>query len=160
MATTFELEIGTEVTLLTGTWSSGTAGTINGLTNNSGAISAAYNNTAGSTSNGAPLGRFKFVQVMGTGATANTAFSLYILKSSDGGTTYESGTGVTSPVIPNRAPDLVIPANTTTTAATTSYDIPIPAGYFEVLLINNGTGQSLASSGNSLTLTPITYQMA
>jgi hypothetical protein len=145
--------LGTETVLMTNT-------NLSALANNALFLSAAYNNTQGNTGDGYVLCRITATLTMAVAATANTGFSLWILKSQDGGTTYEAGgTGYT----PLRLPDVVFPAPVDTTQRIVMRDVWLPAGFLEFLLKNDGTGQALktdtGSTGSKLTVTPITVQM-
>lgn len=152
MATTEKLIIGTETVVMTNT-------NLSALLNNALFLSSAYNNTQGSTGDGYTIGRITVKIKMAVAATANTGCPIWFIKSQDGGTTYESGdTGYT----PLRLPDLVIPAPVDTTQRFVMRDVLIPAGFFKVLLKNDGTGQAFAvdltATGSQLTITPITRQ--
>jgi len=144
MSTTEKLLIvGTETTVISAA----------AISNNQNAISSTFNNTIGSTGDGSTMVRIKISITMGVGATANTGLSLYILKSSDAGSTFEdgaTGTGYT----PLRMPDLVCPAPVDTTNRTLSFDRLLPAGQMKFLPRNEGTGQSMSSV--TITVLPIT----
>lgn len=154
MATTSELysALGTETVLMTNT-------NLSALANNGLFLSAAYNNTQGNTGAGDVLCRIRATITMAVAATANTGFSLWFLKSQDGGTTYEAGGTAYTPL---RNEDLVIPAPVDTTQREMMFDVPMPAGFFKVLLKNNATGQALktdvTSAGSQLSITPYTRQ--
>lgn len=154
MATTTEkLIIGTETVLATNT-------NLSALANNALFLSSAFNNVqAGGGGDGYTLCRITATLTMAVAATANTGFSVWFLKSQDGGTTYESGGTAYTPL---RLPDLVFPAPVDTTQRIVMRDVLMPAGFFEVLIKNDGTGQALktdtASTGSKLTLVPITRQ--
>lgn len=152
MATTEKLLIGTETVVMTNT-------NLSALANNALFLSAAFNNTQGSTGDGYTVCRITVKVKMNVAATANTGVPIWFVKSQDGGTTYESGdTGYT----PLRLPDLVIPAPVDTTQRFIMRDVLMPAGFFKVLLKNDGTGQAFATdvtaAGSQVTLTPITRQ--
>ena len=153
MATTEEWIIGTETVLMTNT-------NLSALANNTLFLSSAFNNVqAGGGGGGYTLCRITAILSMAVAATANTGISIWFLKSQDGGTTYESGgTGYT----PLRLPDLVIPAPVDTTQRIIMRDVICPAGFCQVLLKNDGTGQALktdvTSAGSKLTIVPITRQ--
>jgi hypothetical protein len=153
MATTEKLIIGTETVLMTPTQ-------LSTLANNALFLSAAFNNVqAGGGGDGYTLCRVAVKTRMAVGATANTGTPIWFLKSQDGGTTYESGDTSYTPL---RLPDLVISAPVDTTQRIVMRDVIMPAGFFKVLLKNDGTGQSLANdattNGSSVSLTPITRQ--
>ena len=144
--------LGTETTLMSNS-------DLSAMANNALVLSSAYNNTQGQTGDGARFARLTVTLKMAVAATANTGFSIWFLKSQDGGTTYEAGgTGYT----PLRTPDLVVPAPVDTTQRIVMIDAEIPAGYFKALMKNDGTGQALATdttaTGSKLTITPYTRQ--
>jgi hypothetical protein len=101
--------------------------------------------------------------VVGFGAapTVNTSVSVWLLRETDG-TNYEDGaagaTGVTT--LPARAPDVVFPLRAATGAHTQRVvrQIVLPPGTFKALLLNDGTGQAFAGSGNTLKLKASTFQ--
>src|SRR4051812_3919305 len=102
--------------LLAGTVATiGTLTELSALGSGSLALCAAYSNTIGGTGDGYTNGRIQIATFPSTGTvTANSGFSIWFVKSVDGGGTYEGGAaGATAPT---RAPDLVIPANTSTTS--------------------------------------------
>lgn len=131
------------------------------LANNALVLSADFNNVqGGGGGDGYVLCRIRAILTMATGASANTGFSVWFLKSSDGGTTWErGGTGYT----PLRAPDVVFPAPTDTTQTEISRDVWLPAGHFKALIKNDGTGQATktdaTSAGSQLSILPLTRQM-
>lgn len=144
--------LGTETVLLSNS-------DLSALANNALVLSSAYNNTQGNAGDGAPLCRITATLTMATAATANTGFSIWFLKSQDGGTTYEAGGSGYTPL---RLPDLVIPAPVDTTQRIVMRDVPMPPGFFKVLIKNDGTSQALktdtTSAGSKLTITPFTRQ--
>lgn len=153
MATTEKLIIGTETILMTNT-------NLSALANNALFLSAAFNNVqGGGGGDGYTLCRITATLTMAVAAAANTGVSIWFLKSQDGGTTYESGGTAYTPL---RLPDLVIPAPIDTTQRIVMRDVLLPAGFMEVLIKNDGTGQALktdvTSAGSKLTLVPITRQ--
>lgn len=139
----------------------GTNTQLSALANNALFLSADYNNVqGGAAGNGYQMCRLEAILTMATGATANTGFSVWFLKLSGDGTTYErGGTGYT----PLTRPDCVFPAPTDTTQTPEFIDIPMPAGHFKVLIKNDGTGQALktdvTSAGSQLAITPYTGQI-
>jgi hypothetical protein len=94
----------------------------------------------------------ELVLTYGTAPTANTACVVWLLREVDG-TNYEDGS---STVTPGRNPDLVFPLRAVTTAQRIVVVGDLPPGSFVALLRNDGTGQSMASSGNTLKLRPVT----
>lgn len=139
------LAIGSQTTLLS------TAAT---LTNNSAALSSAYNNTTGQTGDGYSRGNFTLNATWASAPTAGTALSCWLLKSNDlAGGTYEDGDG--TPTTPARAADFVIPVRAVTTAQVVQILADLVPGLFKLLAKNDGTGQTI-SSGWTITLTPTT----
>lgn len=83
---------------------------------------------------------------MGGTPTAYTGFSVWFLGQVDG-TNYEDGS---ASVEPARGPDCVIPIRPVSTAQRIKRQVAAPRGTVKALIKNNGTGQALASSGNTL----------
>lgn len=147
--------LGTETVLATNT-------NLSNLANNALFLSSPYNNVqAGGGGGGVTLCRITATITMAVAASASTGFSIWFLKSQDGGTTYESGS---TSYTPGRIADLVIPAPVDTTQRIVMRDVLCPAGFFEVLIKNDGTGQATktdtTSAGSKLTITPYTIQGA
>jgi hypothetical protein len=94
----------------------------------------------------------ELVVTYGTAPAANTACVVWLLREIDG-TNYEDGS---STVTPSRNPDLVFPLRAVTTAQRIVVTGDLPPGSFVALLRNDGTGQAMASSGNTLKLRPLT----
>jgi len=94
----------------------------------------------------------ELVVTYGTAPTANTACVVWLLREVDG-TNHEDGS---STVTPSRNPDLVFPLRAVTTAQRIVVTGDLPPGSFVALLRNDGTGQAMASSGNTLKLRPVT----
>jgi len=94
----------------------------------------------------------EIVVTYGTAPTANTACVVWLLREVDG-TNYEDGS---STVTPSRNPDLVFPLRAVTTAQRIVVTGDLPPGSFVALLRNDGTGQAMAASGNTLKLRPVT----
>jgi hypothetical protein len=136
---------------------------LNSLANNTlvvssvGGSSGIFDNTIGNSgvSNGYLLGDVQMVCSFGTTPTANTALLIWFLQTIDG-TNYESGS---ASITPARAPDVVLPfIGQTASQIVTLHNVPLPAGKFYVLAQNSGSGQSLASSGNTVKIRPYTPQ--
>ena len=139
---------------VTATYVSGSIATListglNTLTNNS--LAAGSADSAGG---GYLLAELELVVTFGTNPTANTGVSIWFLRSVDGSNTEDGGSSLT----PARPPDLTIPVEVTTSAQRIIRRCLIPPGTFTPLLKNDGTGQSFASSGNTLKILPLTYQ--
>jgi hypothetical protein len=94
----------------------------------------------------------ELVVTYGTAPTASTACVVWLLREMDG-TNYEDGS---STVTPSRNPDLVFPLRAVTTAQRIVVTGDLPPGSFVALLRNDGTGQSMAASGNTLKIRPVT----
>ena len=87
---------------------------------------------------------------------ANSSIDIWFLRSIDGGSTFEDGS---SSITPTRPPDASLGLQADSSAHTTCKpDIKLPPGYFKVLAKNNASGQSLASSGNTVIIFPHTPQ--
>lgn len=128
---------------------------LNSLANNSNALGAAFSNNVGGTGNGYTLCDLQLVVTFGTAPSANTGLTLWLLGSQDGAT-FEDGS---SSVTPARMPECVFPVRAVTTQQVIIRRILLPFGIFKPLLQNTGTGQSLASTGNTLNVRPASYQL-
>jgi len=99
---------------------------------------------------------FLTLGAIGSALNAGANLAGWFLRSYDGGTTFEQ-----SAAVPTRAPDFIIPLpNTTITAATvwgSSGLVMLPALKYKVGVQNN-TGQTFASSGNTLRAAPVNMQ--
>ncbi len=142
-------------------WKLGSATTLlstglNSLANNSLALSAAFDNTQGQTGDGYMLCDLELTVTYGTAPTANTACAVWFLAALDG-TTYETGGTSTTP---SRMPDVVFPLSAVTTQQIITRRVWLPWGLFKALLKNDGTGQAMASSGNTLKIKPVTTESA
>lgn len=91
----------------------------------------------------------------GTNPTANTGCSVWWCREVDG-TNYEDGFDAS--LTPARAPDVVLPVRAVTTAQRIIRTCIIPPGAFYPLLKNDGTGQAMSASGNTLKIKPLTFQ--
>ncbi len=118
---------------------------LNSLGNGNTALSAAIDNLA-------DLYEYIDIEVyLASYTTGSVPFvSIWFLYSVDG-TNYEDGSAGTPGTIPDRQPDAVIPLKSTTASAWRRVAVGIPLGplKFKVLLQNN-TGATLASSGNTV----------
>lgn len=153
MATTLEyIEQGTATDVLTTE--------LNSLASGSNTAAGAAQNNAQATANynGYPRASVQFTMAAYTGTpAANSALYVWFLKSIDGGTTYEDGG---SSLTPARSPDVIIPIEAVATGPQKIcvQNVRIPVGFFKALAQNNGTGLTLAASGNKVTILPNTVQ--
>lgn len=128
---------------------------LNSLANNSLAISSEYDNTESATGDGYLLVDIELVVTYGSNPTANTACSIWILQSQDGTNFEDGGASLT----PARIPDVVLPLRAVTTEQRIIKRVVLPQGKLKILLKNDGTGQAMASSGNTVKIRPTTYQV-
>jgi len=140
MATTTTHTVGTIATLL--------STELNSLANNALNISSSYSSSAGFL-----FAELELLVTYGTNPTANTAVVVWLLRAPDGTNFEDGGTSVT----PIRGPDAVFPLRAVTTAQRIVRRVVIPPGTFQALLKNDGTGQTMAASGNTLKILPFTY---
>lgn len=127
---------------------------LNSLANNALAISSLYDNTQGQTGDGYTICDLELVVTYGSAPTANTGVTLWILASADG-TTYEDGDASTTPA---RLPETVFPLRAVTSAQRIIRRVALPPGKLKFLVKNDGTGQDIAASGNTLKIRPVTRQ--
>ncbi len=125
---------------------------LNSQANNALVACTVFDNTIGQTGDGSLEGDFELIVTFGTNPTAGTGFSLWLLVANDG-TNYEDGS---SSITPARFPDITFPVRAVTTAQRINRRCTLPAGKFTPLLKNDGTGQSIAASGNILNIRPTT----
>ena len=149
MAAVQKWKVGTQTSLLT-------TG-LNSLANNALAISGAFDNTQ-TTGAGAgyTLCDVELVATYGSAPTANTAVAVWFLGSQDG-TNYEDGD---ASITPARMPDVVFPVRAVTTAQRIIRRAWLPWGLLKALLKNDGTGQAMAASNNTLKVRPVTAESA
>jgi hypothetical protein len=138
--------VGTQTTLLTTE--------MNALVSNGLALGAAFNNLQGQTGGGYTLCDVELVVTYGTAPTANTGVSLWFLGTQDG-TNYEDGD---TAITPGRIPDVIFPVRAVTTAQRILRRVFLPWGVFKSLVKNDGTGQAMAATGNTLKVRPVTWQ--
>lgn len=146
MATVEKFLLGSQASLLTTE--------LNSLANNGTAIGSAYDNTVGSTGDGYSLCDVELVAQYGTSPTANTGVNLWFLMSEDG-TLYEDGDNTLTPA---RLPDAVFPLRAVTTAQRIVRRIMMPWGKFKPLAKNDGTGQAMAATNNTVKIRPVTRE--
>lgn len=146
MPTTEKYLLGTQTTLL--------STELNSLANNALGLGPAFDNTQAAAGDGYTLCDVELAVTYGTAPAANTGVSVWLLGSQDG-TTYEDGS---TAITPARLPDLVFPLRAVTTAQRIVRRVVLPFGKFKALGKNDGTGQSMAASGNTLKVRPVTKQ--
>lgn len=129
---------------------------LNSLANNGRAAASAFDNTVGQTGDGSTLCDVELVVTYGTAPTANTGCSVWFCMSTDG-TNYEDGSA--ADLTPARMADVVFPLRAVTTAQRITRRVSLPWGKFIAILINDGTGQAMAASGNTLKIRPVTREM-
>jgi hypothetical protein len=124
---------------------------LNSLANNSNVISSAITLSTGEP--GYRWGEWElYIASSAAAMTANTAFVGWIIQALDGTNDEDGGTSVT----PARTPDIVFPVRAVSTAQRMTAFSQLPTGSFKLLLRNDGTGQTIASSGNTLKVRPMT----
>jgi hypothetical protein len=139
-------------------WIRGTADSIlttelNSLANNSNAVKAT---AIAPTSSEYTMVEVELYVTFGSTPTANTGISIWFLREIDG-TNYEDGS---ASITPTRNPDVVFGVRATTNAQRMIKTCILPPGNFKPLVRNDGTGQALASSGNTVKIRPVTLQSA
>lgn len=120
---------------------------INSLINNNGFVGAAINND-----DSAALWPFCSIEVaLATQGTnrSNYGIAIYAIPSIDGGTTYPYGAATLLPAPELLVATLTFPQGELTARTTTVHGIQIPGAKFKFVFWNN-TGQTLASSGNTM----------
>ena len=127
---------------------------LNSLANNTGVLSSVGGTSGVFTSTGYLTADVQLEVTFGTAPTANTTVAIWFLKILDG-TNFEDGS---SSVTPTRPPDVIFAVRAVTTLQRITKRAQIPAGNFKVLALNNGTGQAMASSSNTVKYLPITNQ--
>jgi hypothetical protein len=123
---------------------------LNSMANNTNVLGSAISLTTGE-----PGYRFceaELLVTFGTNPTANTSFCCWLLREVDG-TNYEDGG---ASVTPTRPPDLIFTVRAVTTAQRILAVCDLPPGTVKALLRNDGTGQAIAASGNTLKIRPLT----
>lgn len=126
---------------------------LNSLANNSNVLSSAITLSTGEP--GYRFGEWElYIASSAAAMTANTAFVGWIIQALDGTNDEDGGTSVT----PARTPDLIFPVRAVSTAQRITWQSELPTGSFKVLLRNDGTNQTIASSGNTLKVRPKTEQ--
>ena len=135
------------------TWAAnGTATTVlstglNSLASNASALSNSY------TTSGWMLARVTLTITYAVAPTVNTGIDLYAIQSSDNGTTWSDGSGS---VTPTGGLIKTFGLRAVTGAQVIVDTVLIPPGPLKFLARSNGVGQTAASSGNTITIEPIT----
>lgn len=148
-AQTTEWAVGPAATLLSTELNSLTSTSIT-----SAGPSTPYDNRISGAGVGYTRCRLEISATFGSAPTGQPAVAIWFRKTVDG-TNYE--TIPTTSTVGVGAADVTIPVATGTTTTRRSIDVWCPAERFQVTLQNN-SGQSMASSGNTLKLLPITPQ--
>ena len=130
---------------------------LNSLANNGfTAASATYNNTVGGGGGDGSVrclieGSFTFVAA----PTPNSAVFVWFLKALDD-TNFEN-TPTTS-ISLGRGPDVTLPVTGGQTSTRVSRLVECPPGLFKTVATQQGTGQAMAASGNTIKIRPVTIQ--
>lgn len=127
---------------------------LNSLANNTNVACTVFDNTVGQAGDGYTLCDVELVVTYGTAPTINTGVTLWFLGAPDG-TNYEDGS---SSVTPARLPEVVFPLRAVTTAQRINRRVWLSWGLITPLVRNDGTGQSMAASGNTLKIRPVTRE--
>ena len=128
---------------------------LNSLANNALVLSSVGGTSGVFSLTNYTFGQVELVVTFGTAPTANTTISVWFLCDLDG-TNYEDGSSSITPV---RNPDVVFPVRAVTTAQRIQKWAKLPMTSFKVLALNNGTGQGLAASANTIKILPGTYSI-
>ena len=123
---------------------------LNSMANNTNVLSSAV--SFETADQGMQFCEGELVVTFGSAPTANTSFCCWLLREIDGTNYEDGGTSVT----PTRPPDLIFTVRAVTTAQRIIAVCDLPPGTVKALLRNDGTGQAIASSGNTLKIRPLT----
>lgn len=101
-----------------------------------------------------------------TGVTSTGTVTFYLVESADGGTTYTDNLNVATTtdqaaLVKNAKIIQVVRLDANSATAQDTFDLPrqfTPKNH--TILVLNGSGAALLSSGNSISYTPITYSVA
>src|ERR1043166_4214105 len=154
------LQISFAYAAVTTEWATGALTTVlsselNSLSNNGfSSASSAFNNAIGQTGNGYTICRVELVATFAANPTANTGVSVYFLKGTDATPNFENTP--TSSIGLGRPPDVVLPVTSGQTGTRVAVDVLCPAYQFKVSAKNDGTGQAMAASGNTIKILMIT----
>lgn len=122
---------------------------LNSMANNANVLSSAV--AFESADQGMRFVEGELVVTFPSAPTANTSFCVWLLREVDGSNYEDGGTSVT----PTRPPDMIFTVRAVTTAQRIVQVTDLPPGSPRVLIRNDGTGQAIASSGNTLKLRPV-----
>jgi hypothetical protein len=123
---------------------------LNSLANNANAVHAS---SVTISSAGFLRCELELLVTFGTAPTANTTVNVWLLHELDG-SNFEDGSGSITPL---RVPDAFFALRAVTTAQRIIFVAELPPGTtIRPLLRNDGTGQAMASSGNTLKIRPLT----
>jgi hypothetical protein len=121
---------------------------LNALANNANAVGS----TITIPDSGFRNGELELLVTFGVAPTANTCLLVWLLREIDATNFEDGGASVT----PTRVPDAVFPVRAVTTAQRIIVPIDLPPGSFRALVRNDGTGQALAGTGNTLRVRAVT----
>ncbi len=119
------------------------------------AASSAFNNTQGQTGDGYTMALLTLKVDYVSAPTANTAVSIWFLRSNDGGTTFEDGSASLQPARPF---DGQFAVTATTAAQVLMCEVRLPPGVWKPL-VRNDTGQAFPATGSTLEIYPYTAEM-
>ena len=149
----------TEKYAVAGSWTTVLSTELNSLANNSNAVSSVlggtgvFDNTQGGVGDGYTLCEIEYSFSFAVAPTANTAVVLYFLKRLSDGSSYSDGSSSVTPV---GAYSITLPLRAVTGQQTDVRHAWLPMGVMKFLARNDGTGQALASSGNTVKIRPTT----
>jgi hypothetical protein len=124
------------------------------LTNNSwSAVGSNFNNGVGQTGDGYLFCELQGAFTFAAAPTPGTAVQVMLLRSQDGGTTFEDTS--TSTVKLGRLPNVTLPVTSGQPGTKVTLEIKCPPGIFRAQALNDGTGQTITTGTISIRmLTP------
>jgi hypothetical protein len=130
---------------------------LNSLSNNGYTVPGPnYNNiVGGGGGDGFTFCVIEFFGTFGANPTPNSGLAVWLLQAPDGAN-FEITPSAT--ITQGRAPDVVLPVVQGQLITRVSRTIVCPSGLFRTAARNDGTGQSLAPSGNLVRIKPVTQQ--
>jgi hypothetical protein len=140
----------TPTTYLSGTIATLLSTELNALANNASVLGGSAYSGAG----GYLQAEVEFAGTFAANPTANTGIAVWFLRAIDG-TNFEDGSAT---VTPGRGPDVVLSVTAGQAATRSARRCVLPAGPFNVLAKNDGTGQALTATGHTLKILPATFQ--